>query len=54
MKLNMTNQSRKFSVNIGNIRLTPIWIYFRERGYTDEQIENLTLKEIEELLNEEN
>ena len=33
------------------IRLMPIWIHFRELGYTDEQIENLTLKQIEDVLN---
>jgi len=33
------------------IRLIPIWIHFRELGYTDEQIENLTLKQIEDVLN---
>ena len=34
------------------IRLTPIWIYFREQGFTDEEIENLTLKQIENYLDE--
>ena len=28
----------------------PIWIYFREQGFTDEEIENLTLREIEDYL----
>lgn len=35
------------------IRLIPIWMHFRELGYTDEQIENLTLRQIEDLLNAE-
>lgn len=28
----------------------PIWIYFTEQGFTDEEIENLTLREIEDYL----
>ena len=34
------------------IKLMPIWIYFTEQGFTDEEIENLTLKEIEKYLDE--
>ena len=34
------------------IKLIPIWIYFTEQGFTDEEIENLTLREIENYLNE--
>ncbi len=28
----------------------PIWIYFTEQGFTDKEIENLTLREIEDYL----
>ena len=34
------------------IKLIPIWTYFTEQGFTDEEIENLTLREIENYLNE--
>ena len=34
------------------IKLMPIWIFFANQGYTDEEIENLTLKEIEQFLDE--
>ena len=34
------------------IKLIPIWIYFREQGFNDEEIENLTLRQIEDYLNE--
>tara|TARA_R100000030_G_C3234452_1_gene119042 strand:- start:191 stop:319 length:129 start_codon:yes stop_codon:yes gene_type:complete len=38
---------------MGNgIKLIPIWIYFTEQGFTDEEIENLTLREIENYLDE--
>jgi len=39
--------------NRNMMRLMPFWIHFREKGFTDEQIENLTLKQIEDFLNEE-
>lgn len=39
-----------FDVDEEGIRLMPIYTYFMKRGYSGDEIENMTLKQIEEYL----
>ena len=38
---------------MSGIKLTPIYLYLYDLGYNGDQIENLTLKQLEDILNDE-
>lgn len=38
---------------MSGIKLTPIYLYLYDLGYNGDQIENLTLKQLEDILNGE-